>query len=152
MSTDFLAYFSEVELLWTVIALAGIGFSSLNAWEALHDYIALGRLVNGKRRIALGHIRRETSRFLTQGLYIVVGLISGSTPPNPNPAGTSAVVAAILIVTSLFLTMNSILDRLDRRYLMNAYVGAPETQDQREDRTFGAERRALERKHRDDAP
>ena len=65
-----------------------------------------------------------------------------------------------LLLASFAMNANSYFDRRDRLYLLEygiqarddkgRFVRIPETQDQREDRQFGTERRALEQKHLDD--
>lgn len=119
MTSDLIGNFSALELLWTAAAIVGVIFASQNAREAAQDFMALGGKINGRRRLALGDIRREAVRLLIYTVSIIAGVIAGFQPSRPGgPSLAGIVVTAILVLIALLQTSQSVLDRLDRRYLM----------------------------------
>lgn len=119
MTGDFIGAWSVIELIWTGIALIGFVFSLINIGGYLRDLRALGGRQNGRRRLTRGDIRRESFRIVYYLIAIVAGILSGyqhSQPNSPSPAGL--VILSILILMSAIQTAQSILDRLDNRYLM----------------------------------
>ena len=119
MTHDLVAHWSLLELLWTAMAVLGVGFSLVNIREALITFRSLGGRVNGRRRISIGDIRREVVRLLMYGASILAGIAAGlqSASDRPiTPAGV-AVVVALLLIQALQVSQ-SILDRLDSQYLL----------------------------------
>ena len=115
---DLIGSVSTVELLWLITALSGLYLSGLNAWEAILDYRALGTKRNGRRRIAVGTIRREAVRGLVNAIFLGIGLVAAVTPANPAATPLGAAVSIGLLLASVAYNMNSYLDRQDRMYLL----------------------------------
>ena len=115
---DVLGSLSLIELGWLVTALGGLYLSGLNAWEAILDFRALGGKINGRRRIALGTIRRETVRGLVNAIFLGVGMVAAFTPANPNATGLGIAVGIALLLAAGAFNLNSVLDRRDRIYLL----------------------------------
>ena len=115
---DFLGTASLIELAWLLTAMAGLYLSGLNAWEAFLDYQSLGGKVNGRRRIAIGTVRREAVRGLVNAIFLGIGLVALVTPANPNSTPLGVAVSVGLLLASVAYNANSYLDRADRVYLM----------------------------------
>lgn len=119
LTSDLLGHWNVLEILWTLIALVGVGFSALNIREALRNYRALGGKVNGRRRISLGDIRRELVRLLIYAACILAGITAGgqASQSGTHTAAGWAITIALLIIEALQVSQ-SILDRLDTNYLL----------------------------------
>ena len=115
---DVLGTASLIELAWFLTALTGLYLSALNSWEAVLDYRALGGRRNGRRRIALGTVRREGLRGLVNATFLGIGLVAILTPANPNSTPLGIAVSLGLLLASVAYNLNSALDRADRIYLM----------------------------------
>jgi hypothetical protein len=139
--------FSWMELLWVGTAIAGLILGAQNHSEASKDIAAIAGIRNGRWRIARGNIRRERVRAAIFVMWAAFGVLAGIGPPNPNATPTSLILSAGLIATAALLALNSYYDRRDRQYLLHFRTSSPETQDQREDREFGEQRRELEAEH-----
>ena len=145
---------SPIELLWTALALGGMWLAYVNGSEANRDLRALNGMTNGRRTIAIGNLRREVIRGLVQVDFLILGIMAIF------DVLVGPVFVSGLLLASFAMNANSYFDRRDRLYLLEygiqarddkgRFVRIPETQDQREDRQFGTERRALEQKHLDD--
>ena len=115
---DLIGSISTVELAWLITALVGLYLSGLNAWEAVLDYRALGGRKNGRRRIAIGTVRREALRGLVNSIFLGIGIVAAATPANPSATPLGAAVSLGLLIASIAYNLNSALDRSDRVYLM----------------------------------
>lgn len=115
---DAIGSVSWIELAWMLTAIAGLYLSGLNAWEAILDYRALGGKRNGRRRIALGTVRREAVRGVVNALFLGVGIVAAATPANPQATPLGVAVSVALLIASVAYNMNSALDRRDRIYLL----------------------------------
>lgn len=115
---DVIGNFSIIELIWVVTAVSGMYLARLNGVEAWHDFNALGGKQNGRRRIAIGSIRREMVRGFVNTCFLIVGVAAGLNPANPNATLMGLIVALVLILASVSYNVNSYLDRQDRIYLM----------------------------------
>lgn len=115
---DLIGSVSTIELAWLITAFAGIYLAGLNAWEAILDYRALGGKRNGRRRIALGTVRREALRGLVNAIFLGIGLVAAFTPANPDATPLGVAVSVGLLIASLAYNANSALDRADRIYLL----------------------------------
>ena len=115
---DLIGSVSTVELLWIFTAMSGLYLAGLNAWEAILDYRALGGKRNGRRRIALGTVRREALRGLVNAIFLGIGIVAAATPANPAATPLGAAVSLGLLIASVAYNANSLLDRADRIYLL----------------------------------
>ena len=115
---DLIGSVSTVELLWLFTAMSGLYLAGLNAWEAILDYRALGGKRNGRRRIALGTVRREALRGLVNAIFLGIGIVAAATPANPAATPLGAAVSLGLLIASVAYNANSLLDRADRIYLL----------------------------------
>lgn len=119
LTGDLIGHWSALELLWMALAVLGVVFSSLNIREAWHNFHALGGALNGRRRISIGDIRRESFRILIYVSMILAGLVAGaqSATNRPMTAAGIAVTVALLLIEALQVSQ-SVLDRLDSNYLL----------------------------------
>lgn len=115
---DLIGSISPLEAGWLICAIAGLFLSGLNAWEAILDFRALAGKVNGRRRIAVGTIRREAVRGLVNSIFLGVGLVAALTPANPNATPLGVAVGLALLIAAGAFNVNSYLDRQDRIYLL----------------------------------
>lgn len=115
---DFIGTISPVEAAWLLTAVVGIYLSGINSWEAILDFRALGGRRNGRRRIAVGTIRRETVRGLVNAIFLGIGVVAALTPANPAATPLGVAVSLGLLLASMAYNLNSYLDRRDRVYLM----------------------------------
>ena len=115
---DLIGSVSTVELLWLFTAMSGLYLAGLNAWEAILDYRALGGKRNGRRRIALGTVRREALRGLVNAIFLGIGIVAAATPANPAATPLGVAVSLGLLIASVAYNANSLLDRADRIYLL----------------------------------
>ena len=118
LTHDLIGHFSAIELTWVLIAISGLLLSRLNGAEAWSDFNALGGKQNGRRRIAVGNLRREAVRGFVNACFLLVGIAAGLTPANPNATLLGVAVSGVLIVASIAYNLNSWLDRQERIYLM----------------------------------
>ena len=142
-----------LELAWTLIALDSMRLAYLNGVESHRDFQALGGSTNGRRTIAVGNLRREIVRGLIAVAWVAIGTVALL-----SPGGGFSPIGVVLVLTAAGMNLNSRLDRRDRLYLLKYGLAARddkgrftrvETQNQREDRQFGEERRSLEQEHLD---
>ena len=115
---DFIGTMSPVEAAWFLTACGGLFIAGLNAWEGILDFKALEGRRNGRRRIAIGTIRREAIRGLVNAIFLGIGIVAAFTPANPNATPLGVAVSLGLLLASIAYNLNSVLDRSDRIYLM----------------------------------
>jgi len=115
---DALGHFSWVELAWVLTAISGVYLAGLNAYEAVLDLKALNGKQNGRRRVAVGSIRREVIRGFVNVCFLAVGIVAGFYPANPHSTLLGVAVSLVLLIASIAYNANSWLDRRDRIYLM----------------------------------
>lgn len=115
---DLVGNFSPAELIYVAIALAGLFLATLNVREALQDFHALGGKRNGRRRIAVGTIRREILRGIVNVLLGGVGVYAGTIPANPAATLLGVLISGVFILAAAIYNLNSWLDRQDRIYLL----------------------------------
>ena len=106
------------EIAWLLTAFAGLYLSGLNAWEAVLDFKALNGKRNGRRRIALGTIRREGLRGVVNAIFLGIGIVAAVIPANPNATPLGVAISLALLMASIAYNANSYMDRRDRIYLM----------------------------------
>jgi hypothetical protein len=148
---DIIGHLSTVELLWSLAAVVALFIAQLNYRETQRDIAALGKIRNGRWRIARGNLRRERVRAIRAGAFLVFGVLAGVTPANPNPTVAGLIITAGLVATSILDAWNSYFDRRDRLYLLHFRSGRPETSIEQEDREVGDTRRDLQSRN-DSAP
>jgi hypothetical protein len=149
---DIIGHFSTVELLWSAAAIVGLFVAQLNYRETKRDLAALGKIRNGRWRIARGNIRRERVRAIVFTMYLTFGVLAGFSPMNPSASTASVVISVGLVTTLALLALNSYYDRRDRLYLLHFRSDSrPETLLEREDREVGDTRRDLQSRN-DSAP
>lgn len=68
----------DIEILWTLIALFGIGFSIYNVREAFKDVKSLHthNIRNGRAYIARSFRMSEVTRLIMQLIFLTIGVIS----------------------------------------------------------------------------
>jgi hypothetical protein len=115
---DLVGTISLIELAWLLSAIAGLFLSHLNGWEAILDYRALNGRKNGRRRIAVGSIRREAVRGVVNAIFLGIGLVAALIPANPAATPLGVAISVALLMASVAYNLNSYFDRLDRIYLM----------------------------------
>jgi uncharacterized integral membrane protein len=117
---------SDIELLWTAIAVVGLGFSAWNIREAWCDLRALKRMgVNSAREIlAHNHLTGEIIRGIILAIFAVIGVLAMTLPEVPDQLHQptryvifGAVFRWGLILASALLVTKSILEWLERRQL-----------------------------------
>ena len=117
---------SDIEVMWTLIAAIGLIYSFYNVREALLDRNDLKRrgVANGRRLLAQTNVISETSRFVKQSIFIIIGLLAMFLPEAPDnldlPWAQAAIGAAIrwgLITASILTTFQSYLGFRARRLL-----------------------------------
>jgi len=118
LTGDLIGTWSALELIWTGLALVGLAFSGVNIRDRVLDLLSLGGRKNGRRRLALGDIRREAVRIVYYLAAIVSGVLAGgqaSPPGGLTPAGL--VIVSALVLMLVLQVSQSVLDRLDSAYL-----------------------------------
>lgn len=77
---------SDIELVWTIIALVGLGFGAFNLNDALGDLDALNQLgiQNGRRIVAKFAIRQEIMRMTMQTIFAAIGILAMLLPEPPS--------------------------------------------------------------------
>lgn len=134
--------------IWLAIAIIGLLMASLSLRGSILDYRTT-KPTNGFRLLAIGDIAQESLRVVLYVLFVGLGIfyIATSQPVTREIVGWIMVLAEMILVTktAIQLGINSHLRHSHRRF-----EGDLETQDQREDREFGEQRRNLEMKHIED--
>lgn len=100
--------------IWTGAATLGALFSIWNVVDAWRDWSSLPPIINGRRLVARGELRRELIRLFVQGSWALIGIVawvSNPTPSNVNP------VTILLIGTNVAVALNTLLDARDRHRL-----------------------------------
>lgn len=107
---------SDVELIWTLVALIGAGFSIYNLREAYKDFKALGIVdrKNGRGVIARSTLKSESARLAIQTIFATIGILAMFVPESSFPPGTSFQIIAIgfairwgIILSSILLSLKS---------------------------------------------
>lgn len=108
-----------VELAWLASGLLALLFASLRLRPLSQDFHnARGSREHDLFIIARGYFRRELLRIVQAVAIISIGLYAAQEPPVvPGPARTTVtglILTAVLIVVSLIISVQSILDWRDR--------------------------------------
>lgn len=116
----------DIELLWTLIALIGLGFSVVNLKTSIGDlrFLKGKKISNGRLAVAQVNMYTEASRTAIQAIFLGVGIIALMLPAPP-AAALSPLQLAIsvgirwgFLVASFLLTFNTALSRNLRKTLM----------------------------------
>ena len=100
----------SIELVWTLIATAGLVVAVWGFLDANADVHAVPNRTNGRRIIARGYRRDEAISVVIQAILLGIGL---GPVIEPEPVRLSAFVVA-LIVVNLLLLARSLLAARDR--------------------------------------
>lgn len=78
-------YVSNIEFLWTIVAVIGAGFAAFNIKEAFDDNkaIDLANVGNGRALIARSSLRGEITRFIVQALHVMIGILAMTIKEDP---------------------------------------------------------------------
>lgn len=99
---------SDIEILWTLIALFGLGFSVYSVREAAADSGALRRSgeKNGRLILARTTLRSEVARMIIQLIFLMIGLAAMTIqePPAQIERPLNIVLASFLIQWGLILS------------------------------------------------
>lgn len=104
-------------VIWTSVAGYGLRLSWQNRSNALANLAALGTLGNGRRRIALGDIRRETLRIIIMADYAGIGVAAMLLESSPFRSG---IISCGLILSVLMHVLIIRLDRTEGKALIAA--------------------------------
>lgn len=120
---------SPIEVVWTLVALAGSYYSAYNLHDARIDWrIVQERRINGARRIvARSNMRREWVRLWCLLACLVIGVVALLSPPSePSQQPLRAALAAVaLIALEVLLTYNTWEDRRARLVLRDVLLEDP---------------------------
>lgn len=96
--------------IWTVASLVGAVIAAWNLGDAWRDLRALdSTVINGRRILAEGWVRREVVRFGIQAVWSLIGFLALPTADAPvNP------LAILLLSTNLAVMTNTLLDAHER--------------------------------------
>lgn len=77
---------SDIEILWTLIAVVGLSFSAYNLVDARGDleYIYSEDIHNGRTFLARTNFVAEMTRVIKQGIFLAIGLMAMFVPEVPN--------------------------------------------------------------------
>lgn len=67
---------SDIEIVWTLIALFGLGFAIWNFFDAVAGYRDLGARLNGLRQTAVASIKLEATRVVIQTIFVLIGVLA----------------------------------------------------------------------------
>lgn len=140
-----LANWHAIEVLWTLFAGAGLGVGIFNLRRSYQEK-DVSDVGSPERVYAIGSIIRDWGRVIAQVFGTGLGLFSGFF----NDREPMLIGSLIFFVYIGMYTLGSFADAIVRWVLTREgprNFGKPETQDQKEDRMFGEERRALEAEH-----
>ena len=107
----------DIELLWVLIALVGVIYSTINVREAYRDwqFVKERKISNGRRVLARVHLISETLRVASLSIFLIIGLLALSVE-SPQPDQLPFKIVAIqfiirwgLISASIMLVIKSYL-------------------------------------------
>jgi hypothetical protein len=77
---------SDIEILWTLIAGAGVVFGIFNLRDAWGDRkeLVLANIYNGRRTIANFAVRGEAARMFVQSVFVSIGVLAMLLPDPPS--------------------------------------------------------------------
>lgn len=120
----------DIEILFTVLATIGAGFSLFSTIEAIKDYGAISRagISNGRRLLAWTSVHNEVARFIIQLIFVTLGILAMLLPGAHDVAlpTLQVVFGAVfrwgLITSSALLMYKSILSHIVRQHLRQERV------------------------------
>lgn len=123
---------SDMEIVWTLIAIAGAAFSVYNVRDSLADLSALGKRINGRRKVALVALKTEMARLAIQTIFIAIGIAAMTVPEQPdqldqpaNVAITGMLIRWGLVISGALIAWKSwMVFRLRRQLLDDENSGA----------------------------
>lgn len=133
--------------IWTILAAVGSVLAIMSLIESAVDFMTT-RPTNGFRMLAIGDIAQESIRLV---MYVAFGVLGVWALLNDR--GRDGGPVWVLVAGLFLLVVKTIIQIMVRRYLRATHgrvAGAPETQNQREDREMGDRRRVIEQEHIDD--
>lgn len=107
----------DIELMWALIALIGVIYSSINVREALSDwnFVRERHITNGRRLLARAQLAAESLRLFVLLVFLIIGVLA-TTIENPAPSHLPTNVVVIqfiirwgLIASSVALVVKSYL-------------------------------------------
>lgn len=125
-STYFNGYVSDIEILWVLIALAGLIFSLFNLRESIIDIreLRVRRITNGRKKIAITGFKAEIGRVIIQFIFILIGVMAMTfqDAPQSHEPFKIALFRFIfqwgLIVSSIILSLKSYWNYILRKDLL----------------------------------
>lgn len=115
----------DIEILWTLLAMGGLGLASVLLYSAYGDYRAVKRqgIRNGRRVLAVLAVQTETLRAVIQAIFLAIGVAAMFVPSPVGDRPHSAVVVGILIrwgliVASVCLSYKSYLTWRARKRIL----------------------------------
>lgn len=113
---------NAVEVVWTALALVGLGASLLGFLDAWIDGHRLkGVKISQRARIvARMNLRNEAIRLFVLTAFVMIGIAAMAIPNNPDAfEGSRLLVAAGFITVSVLIVFGTYADRRDRRLLLS---------------------------------
>ena len=121
---------SDIEIVWTAVALIGGAFSIYNVRDAIKDVRALPTNVqNGRRIVAWASLRVEMARLTIQTIFAVIGFLAMLVPEVPDstelPTAQAVAGAAFrmgLLLSGALLAYQSMENRRMRTLLLHPHL------------------------------
>lgn len=116
------------EILWTLLAIAGLMVSALASYDAYGDllYLSEHRLNGARRIVASSNLRAEIARFVVHLLFLVIGLVVIFGPLAGYRQYVGRVILVGFILVAIVFVSETILVRRDRRKLLNLIMAEEE--------------------------
>lgn len=124
---------SDIEVVWTAIATAGVVFSFYNLRASLQDLRAIVNLTNGRRVVAKTQMKLEVSRVIIQCIFIAIGILAMLVPEAPDQLDQPLRYILLglifrwgLIISAFLVTYQSYINlraRQDLRHMLEASYG-----------------------------
>jgi hypothetical protein len=117
---------NAVEVIWTLVAVAGVGVHARGAWNASLDratVLHVNTHDDAMRLLAGGRLRGELIRIVVDLGFAAIGVYAMFQPDAPRVTPIQYAVAAVFIGCVALLVLNAIMDDRERQ-LLRAYVSA----------------------------
>jgi hypothetical protein len=101
----------DIEVLWCLLAAAGLIFSIKNVRDSLGDLRAVDerRISNGRRVLAKLSVQTELIRAIIQAMFLVAGIAATTVASPPNTALPLKVVILSAFVRWCFIASSALL-------------------------------------------